>query len=97
MSDEYQTLFQNAVDNYVEYPSKNTVIRTALFGHALACFLKLLREKKVFHESYRSLGFVDLYEGSQGWSCPTVWILGMATEGKSLTGSKYSFLSNPED
>lgn len=66
MSENSQELFQDALANFVEYPAKNTAIRTSIFGHSLDLLLKRLKEKHVFHEKYRSLGFVDLVEGSQG-------------------------------
>lgn len=60
-----QDLFQAALSNYNEYPSKDSVVRTEIFGHALDSYHRRLREKDVFHKDYRSLGFVDLHEGSQ--------------------------------
>lgn len=57
--------FQAALSNYNEYPSKNTVVRTEIFGHALDSYYRRLKEKDVFHPDYRSLGLVDLHDGSQ--------------------------------
>lgn len=71
MSIDPYHLFRNAVEKSIEYPSSDTVVRTAIFGHAMASFVKRLKTKKVFHDSYRSLGFVDLHEGSQGSFCFT--------------------------
>ncbi|CAN8104214.1 unnamed protein product [Discula destructiva] len=68
MDDDAPVLFRDAQANYAEYPAQNTVVRTAIFGHSLDSFLKRLKEKEVFHKTYRSLGFVDLHEGTQAFN-----------------------------
>lgn len=91
MSNDALTLFRNAVDNCVKYPAQDTVIRTAMFAHALDAFLRRLKEKDVFREGKPSLGFMDLYEGSQGRPLETR----LFPEKSKLTLRIYSILSNP--
>lgn len=89
MTEIIQDDFQTAQENYTDYPASNTVVRTAIFGHSLDSFLKRLKEKNVFHDTYRQLGFVDLHEGSQGKPTPCA-----AQQYPRLTTSHLSVQSN---
>ncbi|KAI2621256.1 hypothetical protein GGR54DRAFT_94494 [Hypoxylon sp. NC1633] len=58
--------FEESKSKFETYPEN--LVRTEAFRHTLESYRILLNSKKVFHESHRSLRWIDLYENADAYT-----------------------------